>query len=155
MEEKFSILRKQVKLKKEAVITLKRTREQRHVTLSPLLPPHSPSPDQPTTWAVQLPPRYQQSRLKHDRLQQHQTLPYGEAGPSPPRLCEFPGREFPIRAAGVKAAQSRTSLLVKKTKRNDLLVIFFKENTSVRLGKTNFPPQQLNQLLVFDLEQEV
>lgn len=47
------------------------------------------------------------------------------------------------------------SLLVKKIKRNDLLIVFFKENTSIRLGKTNFPPQQLNQLLVFDLEQEV
>lgn len=39
-------------------------------------------------------------------------------------------------------------------KRNNLLIILLKENTSVRLGKTNLPPQQLNQLLVFHLEQE-
>lgn len=37
---------------------------------------------------------------------------------------------------------------------NNLLIVLLKENTSVRLGETNLPPQQLNQLLIFHLEQE-
>lgn len=46
-------------------------------------------------------------------------------------------------------------VVFNKTKRNNLLVILFKKNTSIRLGKTNFPPQQFNQLLIFHLGQQV
>lgn len=61
------------------------------------------------------------------------------------------GKESQSTASSVKAQKHLTAV---KMKRNNLLIILLKENTSVRLGKTNLPPQQLNQLLIFHLEQE-